>query len=253
MRKGDRAEFVEWVRESGDDALVIAGDIGEADCVCSYLRELHDGLEVPIYFVLGNHDFYGGEIGAVRRAVGELTRECPRLHWLTQSDVVPLDAAIALIGHEGWGDGRWGDYDGSKVLPRDFDLIKDLTGLPKDQRLRVLNRLGDEAAEHLREVLPRALRRCRHVYLVTHVPPFREACIGSDLGVRGDDQLPFYTCKAVGDLLMEVMEAHPERRLTVLCGHTHWECSVRVRENIHVLARNAGYGSWYTPSVVEIG
>jgi hypothetical protein len=252
MRDDHRAEFVEWVRESGTDALILAGDIGESDCVCAYLRELHDSLEVPIYFVLGNHDFYYGEIAAVRSAVGELTSQCPRLHWLPQSGVVPLDAATALIGHEGWGDGRCGDYAGCKVFPQDIHRIKDFAGLSKEQRLGVLHRLGDEAAEYLREALQRSLAGYAHVYLVTHVPPFWEACIDSDLRVCGDHKLPFYTCKAVGDVLLGVMKDHPQRRLTVLCGHTHWECSVRILDNLHVVARNAGYGSWFTPSMVEI-
>jgi predicted phosphodiesterase len=247
-----REKFVQWVRECGADALVLAGDIGEADSVCAYLRELHDGLEQPIYFVLGNHDFYHGEFDTVRSAVRDLVHGCPRLHWLSERSIIPLDESTALIGHEGWGDGRWGDYERSGLFIYDFERIKDLMGFSREERLRILNRLGDEAAAYLRGILQEALAAYSHVYLVTHVPPFREACGEGALHGAMDHKLPFYICKAVGDLLLEVMERHPERRLTVLCGHTHRKCDVQVLGNLRVMAREAGYGSWYTPSVIEI-
>jgi hypothetical protein len=166
--------------------------------------------------------------------------------------MIPLDEATALIGHEGWGDGRWGDFERSELVLHDFARIKDLVGLSRKERLRILNRLGDEAAAYLRGILQEALAAYSHVYLVTHVPPFREACEDGSLQGSIDHKLPFYTCKAVGDLLLEVMERHPQRRLTVLCGHTHRKCDVQVLDNMRVLTREAGYGNWYTPSVIEI-
>ena len=42
---------------------------------------------------------------------------------------------------------------------------------------------------------------------------------------RVDDDVLFnafyFACKAVGDLLLEVMGNRPHNQLTVLCGHTH--------------------------------
>ncbi len=51
------------------DAFLIGGDIGEAPDVTFYLNTLNDRLQRPIYFVLGNHDFYHGSIAGVRAAV----------------------------------------------------------------------------------------------------------------------------------------------------------------------------------------
>ena len=44
------------------DYFVISGDIGEARSLEHYLRLLESSLQRPLYFVLGNHDFYGGSI-----------------------------------------------------------------------------------------------------------------------------------------------------------------------------------------------
>ena len=48
------------------DAFLITGDIGEAPNVAVYLNILDNHLGRPIYFVLGNHDFYRGSIAQVR-------------------------------------------------------------------------------------------------------------------------------------------------------------------------------------------
>ena len=53
-----------------------------------------------------------------------------------------------------------------------------------------------------------------------HVPPFREACWHQGR-ISDDLWRPPFSCKAVGEALVEAMEAHPGREMTVLCGHTH--------------------------------
>ena len=58
------------------DAVVISGDIAESHDVEGYLTEMEEIVQKPIYFVLGNHDFYRGSgrgnartSGAAGRAV----------------------------------------------------------------------------------------------------------------------------------------------------------------------------------------
>src|ERR1700687_1709725 len=68
-----RAEFYAQVRQENLDALLLGGDIGDAHSVTKLLAEVANGLQIPIYFVLGNHDFYGGSIRSVREAVARET------------------------------------------------------------------------------------------------------------------------------------------------------------------------------------
>ena len=111
----------------------------------------------------------------------------------------------------------------------DFGLIGEFGGFDeaRAQRLAKLHALGDEAAAHLRAVLPDALARFKHVVVLTHVPPFREAC-WHEGKVSDDNWLPFFSCKAVGDALVEAMIAAPDRQMTVLCGHTHGGARVQI-------------------------
>lgn len=105
-----------------------------------------------------------------------LTQRSELLRWLPCFGVVPLSADAALVGHDSWADGRFGDYAGSRVMLNDYIRIRELAWLDPATRLARLNALGDEAAEYLRGVLPKALERFERVIVLTHVPPFEEAC-----------------------------------------------------------------------------
>jgi Icc-related predicted phosphoesterase len=142
------------------------------------------------------------------------------LHYLSDSGSFGLARGVGLIGHDGWADARLGDYEKSVVSMQDFRLIGDFVGLGKAARLPLLHALGDEAADHIRRVLPAALAQFDEVVLLTHLPPLREAC-WHEGQTSDDDWAPFFTCRAVGDAILEIMPGHPRQQLLVLCGHTH--------------------------------
>ncbi|MBI5516115.1 MAG: metallophosphoesterase [Deltaproteobacteria bacterium] len=222
------------------DAVLITGDLSEAPELEAHLRQLAEALPCPLYFVLGNHDFYRGSLRAVRARMRELPRE-GRARWLPALGVVPLTHDAALVGVDGWADGRYGAWEASQVLLNDYVFIEELSGLTKARRLEVLRATAQAEAEALRPVLSEALERFPVVYVATHVPPFREAC-WYEGRISNDDWLPHFTCKAVGEVLLEGARASPGRQLQVLCGHTHGEGSAQPLPNLRVLTGGAEYG-----------
>jgi 3',5'-cyclic AMP phosphodiesterase CpdA len=241
----------EEIRDAKPDAVIISGDIGEAHNLEGYLLALEKNVHVPIYFVLGNHDFYRGSISAVRANVSYLTSRSNYLRWLPLAGVVELTSKTSLIGHDGWGDARLGNYAQSPICLNDFFLIRELAWLDTGQRTTRLRELGDEAAAYLTDVLPKACERSQHVILATHVPPFREAA-WYDGRPSDDDWLPFFCCKAVGDVLVKVMQSRPGCRLTVLCGHTHGSGTATILPNLQVHTGGAKYGAPKIQMVWEI-
>ncbi len=83
-----------------------------------------------------------------------------------------------------------------------------------------------------------------------HIPPFREAA-----WYRGrpsnDDFLPFFSCEAVGDVLLETARSHPKCNFLVLCGHTHGGGEIEVAENLRVLTGTTGLWSDVQTTVVK--
>jgi 3',5'-cyclic AMP phosphodiesterase CpdA len=232
--------FFAEIAETGADGVLVGGDIAQAASVQRLLRGMSRRVEKPIWFVLGNHDFYGGSIAGVREGAIELSRG-GRIVWLGAASLVELSPRAALVGHDGWGDARLGNAAGTPVLLNDFYAIAELAGADRPDLTVRLRRLGDEAAAHMERVLPEALERYGHVLVLTHVPPFREACWHRGR-LSDDDWLPYFTCKAVGDVLISEATRRPDRQITVLCGHTHSGGECHPLPNLRAHTGAAEYG-----------
>jgi 3',5'-cyclic AMP phosphodiesterase CpdA len=233
------------------DAVLITGDIAEAPSLASLLSVVAAELETPIYFVLGNHDFYRGSISRVREAVRALCRQSSWLAWLPGEGVVSLGEDVALIGVDGWADGRLGDYSRSPVVLNDYVLIAELAGLTRAARLAMLNGLGDEEAARLGELLDAALGAHRRVIVGTHVPPFKEAC-WHEGKISNDDWLPHFSCRATGEVLRRAALARPDRKIRVLCGHTHGAGTAEILPNLKVVTGGAEYGEPRVQGTIEL-
>lgn len=247
----DRDGFYESIR-AANAALLVTGDISNASRLESDLGELREAANGhPVYFVLGNHDYYGGSIKHVRERVVRLCQRHPELVWLTGTETVELGPDTALIGDDGWGDCTLGDPLNAVGLNDEF-LISELRPPHRRNALFLkLRRLGEESAQHVRESLTAALGKYRHILLATHVPPFRDACWHQG-STSADDWLPRFTCDAVGRVLREVMTRNPENRLTVYCGHSHGEGHCEILANLDVWTGGAEYRYPRVQRIIEI-
>lgn len=248
----DYSEYKEYLTELNPTCLIISGDIAEGKKVCQSLKDFDETFNFPIYFVLGNHDFYFDSFANVEEQIRDLITNSRNLKWLTESEVINLNDSTALIGIEGWGDGRNGTVNISKGYTKDLLLIESYKGLDTEEIKKLLNSRGSYYAEKLSVNLAQAVENYEKVLLVTHVPPFVEVCIDRSLRIYDEFRQPFYTCKAIGDLLVEKMNENPNCRLTVLCGHTHENADVQILENLRVRVKESGYGSWWDATIINL-
>lgn len=250
VEREGRERLAGMIERSGATGVVVTGDIAIATNVIERVEEMAAMVRRPIWFVLGNHDFYRGSIADVRARARALTEQGRGVSWLPAAGVVRLDAATALVGHDGWGDGRLGNR-GSRLELNDFYLIEELTGLDRDERFARIGALGDEAAAYLARAVGDALAWARHVIVAIHVPPFREAC-WHEGKVSDDEGLPFFACGAAGEALRALMQAHPAARMTVLCGHTHSGGTADILPNLRVRTGAALYGHPAVQDVIHL-
>ena len=245
-----RTAFYERIEAARLSALWVGGDIGEADNVAQLLTELCDAVQIPVYCVLGNHDFYFGSITEVRERLRSLSAELPHLHYLSQMGAVAVTREIGLVGHDGWADGRIGDYETSMVMMNDYRHIAELSSCTKRERLALLHDLGDEAAGHIKKGLLAGIQKYQQVYVVTHIPPVREACWYN--GETADDEwAPHFTCQAVGKVILEAAADYPDRAVTVLCGHTHSGGTCQAAANVVIHTDEAEYEQPQLSRVLE--
>ncbi len=224
------------------DYWLLGGDIGEAKSVLGYLRLFETELSCKTYFVLGNHDFYGGSLDEVRAEVRQLTQQSDRLVWLTESGPQVPDGGVVIVGDDGWADGRFGNPHGTPVQLTDFFAIRDLAGISRSVLVAKLNELGDQAAARLAPKLEAAAAMSRHVVVVTHVPPYWEAA-WHEGRPSGDDWVPWFACKATGEAIVACATACPQTNFLVLCGHTHGSGVYSPAANVMVRTAEAEYGA----------
>lgn len=233
------AALLQRVQRHPSDAVVISGDLSEAPQLPVVLAMMAHYIRKPVYFVLGNHDYYHSSVKQVRAWLPDLLLVHPTLTWLTDQTVIEITPDTALVGHDGWADGRCGQAD-SPLLLNDFNLIDELRLPLSADRFAQMQHFSDQAADHVRQMLLLALEQYAHVLVVTHVPPFAESNPSDD--PMREYYLPFYVSRIMGDVLLEMAERYPHRQLLVLCGHTHHATSTRLRPNLHVLVGQAEYG-----------
>lgn len=233
------------------DAVLLTGDLSVASRLGPDLAYLVRHCERPCYFVAGNHDYYGADVETLRRGLRRLRELEPRLRWLPNEGVVRLTPEVALVGVDGWADGRLGHPETTPILLNDHRLIADLRQPSREKLLEVARRLGDEEAATLERLLGEALAPCSQVIVATHVPPFAEAA-AHEGRPSGPDWLPWMTCRAVGEVLRRAARAHPERRITVLAGHTHERWRVEIEDNLEVRVGRAVYAEPAIEDVLEI-
>ncbi len=246
MHRLEEREFLRFAAEVDrlkPAALLLAGDISRAkDLSRDWNQMALSFRDYPLYFVPGNHDYYHGSIDDVDASLETIHGSFPWINVLHGTEVVPISEECALVGHRGWGDGLAGNARRSMVHVNDFMYIEELRKCEDRNALfDRLESLGREAAERLAQVLPEALGRFQTVLVLTHAPPFPEACLYEGKA-SSPDYLPHFCCASVGQILVKLANRFPDRRIQVLCGHTHHGCEYSPVRNLQVSVAASDYG-----------
>jgi len=241
--------FFRALQDARPDAILLTGDISTAGDVDATVEWIESEVSCPVFFVLGNHDYYGGSIGSVRRRMRALTARSRTVKWLPAvPGAIDLGGRAILIGHDGWYDAGHGDVN-STVQLRDFEEIDDLAGLHREGRLRLIRGLAEDGADHLAGLL--ASSTASTILVATHVPPFPEAS-----RYRGERSsaatLPFYCNASLGRILTDFAIEREGVAVRVLCGHTHDQVDVSILPNLLVSVGAAEYGHPRIAGTIDI-
>lgn len=261
----DLPRLAEEIRTSGADGVLISGDISNGRSLVLHLSALEKLVQRQIFFVLGNHDFYGSSTEAVRKSMHELSNMSEFLKYMPLNSYIPLSPQSAIVGHDGWYDAHLGDAMNSQMMLNDWVYIRDFVessggseyvrtmGALKDKPgvIGVCRKLAHAGVQHMMVGIKNAARYHKNIFVISHVPPFRETHVYR--GEIGDDMAqPWYTNKMFGDMLLEASRAFPNVNFTVLCGHTHGKVDKQITKNLEVHVGHSEYGSPAISGMIEI-
>ncbi len=239
-----RNEFYQKLKEAGDadSVILITGDIAESHNVVMYIEEMQEKTGKLVAFVLGNHDFYGSSVKAVKDSV-------KHLHHLAHHPI-ELNRSTILIGVDGWGDTRYGDYDNSHLTMSDWIYIEDLRreyGKGMEALKKQLMKLADSDAGKLKRKVLKYVKTYKKIIIATHVPPLEEVCLyaGSKSTPSG---LPFFASKCLADAILPIAKCNPGVDFLWLSGHTHSRAKYKPCNNLMSKVSKAVY---YYPQIEE--
>ena len=231
------------------DAVLLTGDVCEGPARLEETIRRLGTVVGQVWFVLGNHDFYGAglaEVDAWRRTyAGPLLDYAVPIH---------LGDGVYLAGNGGWGGG---------FKPRRCAGIRDWQAIMEYKRiLSVGEVLGEVSPDAKRATLEALLKLAaarasklvaeaegqlallpadaRHLIFATHVPVVRQA--SRYQGRASDPELLAHFCwPEMGKRLAAFAETRPGLGVTVLSGHTHTRAFAQVDGIQHAVA-GAEYG-----------
>lgn len=242
------------------NGLLLTGDISVSDRLDEQLLLIQQNLNCPIYYVCGNHDFYGSSIAERRVKMAEISRlSGGNLNYLTTTGPVRLDDNVWIVGDDGWYDAGWGDYHSSRFYMNDWQHIEEFRAVGGMSRqymniesiVSVANTLARRSAERiLTKVNEAAGAAAKEIIILTHVPPFPQSAYYNG-SPTSPEYLPWYTSRQTGEVLLELADAHPTVQFKVLCGHTHSNSSYSPRQNMSVFVGRSTYGSPGVSGIIE--
>lgn len=205
------------------DVLVIAGDLCDFQGLAAALRRVASAAAPrPVVYVLGNHEFYGGDRAAVINTVAKVVREHSNLHWLEGCGAGGTEGqalgVVTLDGRRFVGTTLWFAHhpNAPEWAMNDFVTIRGLRAWVYD-----VNR---EAQHFLRETVQPG-----DVVVTHHLPA--EGSIAPQF--RGSALNAFFLCSQQALMLT--------RKPALWChGHTHVGADYRIGET-RVLCNPFGY------------
>jgi predicted phosphohydrolase len=229
------------------EVLLITGDTSEGPYLKEHLVTLQKTTGKIIYFIIGNHDYYGSAWGSLEDSLEDLPEN---IILLDNLNYIKHSEEICIIGQSGWFDGildrkkgfvigETQRIGGCKFDPPDLILQKAETR-SKTQALYFEGKVKQAYADGFRKIV-----------FMTHAPPFAKA--SWHLGNHSEPGwLGIMTSGHMGVSIQHMSDTYKDLDIVVLCGHTHSSGEYNRGDRIKVLTGDAQYyNPWFVTGFSE--
>lgn len=253
------SQFGKKLVDDEPNAVLITGNISECHRLSRDLLSLREGIgeNIPIWFLLGNHDAYLGSVTQAKRIANGMNNLASNLIYIGSENNKGIELAedVWLIGVDGWYSATAGTPFESSAYITDFNLISEMIVATDNQRditaghVAAARRLASVEADLAKAKLAAVLRKKpKRIVFATHVPPYAQATFHKNT-ISDNNWLPWFSNTMTGSVLDTVAKNHPEVTFDVVCGHTHFSGLYRRSDNMTVFV---GASQYVVPSVASI-
>src|SRR5258708_1792452 len=244
-----RYKFLSCILDIRPQGVFLTGDISHSGfTLIDDLEFIAKRIGRPLYFTMGNHDFWFSSFEKVSNQLTSICKKYPNLVWIDRAGVVPLNDEAALIGQMGWYSADQGNPEYIKYT-FDWFMIEDFRKLKTwNQRFELFRELAKKDAEKLANKLEEAIETYKTVYALTHFGGWPEGSRHNSI-ISEEFWKPYNTNSYLGPALEKVMEKHKKRRLYLFSGHVHSAATLHINRCIEA---RVGRGSYHKLSEEEI-
>lgn len=216
------------------EGLIISGDISLGTKLERNLKTLSDAIQIPIYYVLGNHDYWYSSFEEIDSLLDSLSLDSGLIDLNKNS--IQINEDTILTGFTGWYDCKFGKID-PEVKMSDWIKIADYKD--KDY-IKVSQDRSEKYLSFEDKALSFKDKNIKNQIIVTHFPPFEK------LIKEKKEAKPFYGSSNAGQTLINVSKHYD--KVICLSGHTHNRASYH-RKNLSCYVGEACRGK---PSLAGI-
>jgi 3',5'-cyclic-AMP phosphodiesterase len=213
------AAWFDKLTKSQADMLLLGGDIANSRIFSRLLARIENSFQGKVALVAGNHDYYHTSVSDFRTTLAHHQRTGTIIFEPgCQTTPIKLSDCVYLCGSGGWGDAIAGCANALAMELNDEHLIEELK-MARNLTTK-LRELGNESAAHLDTQLAAVPEGATCLIILTHVPPWPEACWHE--GRRSDAYaLPRFCWQSGGNVITQAAARMPNTKFIILCGHTH--------------------------------
>lgn len=217
--EADVLQIIEQINEASPSYICITGDIAEHKHTVDFLNLLKSKIARPIFFVLGNHDYYQTAIEDFSSYIASLYAQT-NLFYLPSYDAIALNDTTGIIGIDNWYNLSDHDFAQAEIRAQDFDQIIDVKGLKSNELISFFEQKYRENLKQLEKKLSLTLQTYDQIYVLMHVPPFHPTNFFDKETLQSAWRY-YWSCDPIGKFLVEFMKGYPEKSIIILSGHTH--------------------------------
>lgn len=231
----------------------LTGDISSGELIGSHLRMLAEGFLKKgkrLFFILGNHDYYGSSFASVEQEVKNLAADKKykkTLFYVNSKSWFDKTEQVLVAGSNGWYDGEYSPFTYNSVEMNDYYLIKELKEIRLKSRDELFLKNKDLSKNYVASLVQDIEfgilgYNPKNIAVLTHVPVFME--LSTYKGKISDDVwMPCFSSKFMGDALLNLANKYQEINFHVFCGHSHGEANYSPLPNLSCRTGKARYGT----------